>query len=190
MTPLPRLQTVVLCSLLLAGCGSGHEQPSVESHSAASHRDGSPSNQDPISVPVNAGVSNKTDVSELTEKGQVSVIVCEYVVRQELKSHPELVVFSSLKDKEAQALSSRLPKYKFRPAIYAELDKETGDLRDKESKAKGVKLEVGPIEMKGREAFVTVLWGTSTACIFELEKANGWRIRKSETSVLDHHHPN
>ena len=131
-----------------------------------------------------AVTNNAYEMSGLSEEGQIIVVTSEYAVRHVLELRPAIIVFHSLKQEEAQVLALRLPKDSLRSVAKAERDNGTGDLRDKESKQIGMELEMGPIEMRGREAFVTVLCGTSIRFVFELERGNPWRIRKVHLVVL------
>lgn len=167
--------------LLLAGCSPSKDQTSAESPFNESRPDSSTSNR---SANVHVGGATTTnELSALTEEGQITVVVCEYVVREVIES--DIVIFHSLKESEAQVLASRLPKRCFRSVTKAERDKETGDFRDKLTKEWGMELEVGRVEVMEPEAYVRVLWAYGSAFHFYLEKGNNWRIRKVERSFLD-----
>lgn len=171
--------------LLLLGCGQGRQKVDSTPDSGETNQTESTSIATSRTVSVIGMVTNKVpELSDLPDESQVKVVACDYVVRQVLEHREEIVAFVTLSDNERLVLAARRPRYKLRPDDYAKATSDIDIFRDEESKEIGCKLEVTALEIRGREAIAIVMWGGSSIFDFELEKANGWRIRRVSKSAF------
>lgn len=143
----------------------------------------------PTNAPDGKGARKPPELSELSDKSQVTVEACEYVIRNHLKSGSEIVIFASLSEGEMEVLTSRLSGRSLRSKTLAELDEVSGDLRDKHSKEIGAELKITELKVSGDEARVLVLWASVVTVDLWLRKGNAWYVEKSSKGTLNRVRP-
>jgi hypothetical protein len=159
----PAVQLTILLILLLPGCERSHKQA--------------------VTASTNPPLPTKGPA--LSDKSEIKVIVCEYLLRDQIRATSNTVLFVSLSDDELRGLRARFVGYDIRSSSRAEYVKR-GQFRDKLTKESGLIVAVGDVEIHGNQADVIggYFTGAGITFQFKLLKGKEWGIQQANGPII------